>query len=130
MFELYLILFGFFQIITGFSELIMPLKLFKFWRMWVLAKYFPLHGIVLITAGFPLLVFRGSFQGIIFWIGIFMVLTGPFLLIYPEKIREVFQTAENDFTPRDLRIMIYVDSVIRLTAGIIVSAACYSTFRA
>jgi hypothetical protein len=128
MLELYMIIFGIFQIIAGLFELILPVRLFKIWRTWILSKYFPLHGIFLIAGGFPLLVFKGYLTGIIFWIGIFMVLTGPFLLIYPEKIRDVFKTAENDFTPRDLRIMVYVDSVIRLAAGIIVAVACYKTF--
>jgi len=129
MLELYMILFGLFQIFIGFSELFLPVRLFKLWKRWVISKYFPVHGIFLIAAGFPLVIFKGYLAGIIFWIGVFMVLTGPFLLIYPEKIREVFKTAENDFTPRDLRIMVYVDSIIRLAAGIIVSIACYNTYR-
>mgnify|MGYP001769751166 CR=1 FL=1 len=129
MLELYMFFFGMFQLIIGFLELFLPVRLFKLWKMWTLSTYFPVHGIVLIAAGFPLLFYKGHLAAIIFWIGVFMVLTGPFLLIYPEKIREVFKTAENDFTPRDLRIMVYVDSVIRLAAGIIVTLACFNTFR-
>ena len=124
-----MLLFGFFQIFAGFSELILPVRVFKLWKIWVLSKYFPVHGIFLIACGFPLVIFKGYLEVIIFWIGVFMILTGPFLLVYPEKVRDVFKTAENDFTPRDLRIMVYVDSVIRLAAGIIISTACYNTFR-
>lgn len=129
MLELYMLLFGFFQIFAGFSELILPARLFSLWKRWVLSKYFPVHGIFLIAGGFPLVIFRGYLEGIVFWIGVFMILTGPFLLIYPEKVRDVFKTAGNDFTPRDLRIMVHIDSVIRLAAGIIVVAASCNTFR-
>lgn len=129
MLELYMVLFGLFQVFAGFSEFIAPVRVFKFWKMWVLSKYFPAHGAFLIAGGFPLLLFKGNLSGIIFWIGVFMVLTGPFLLIYPEKIRDVFKTAENDFTPRDLRLIVHVDAFIRLAAGIIVIIACYKAFR-
>lgn len=129
MLKLYMILFGLFQVLAAFSEFITPVRMFRFWKIWVLSKYFPAHGIFLIAGGFPLLLFKGSLEGIIFWIGVFMVLTGPFLLIYPEKLRDVFKTAENDFTPRDLRLIVHTDAFIRLAAGIIVIIACYNNFK-
>ena len=128
MLELYMILFGLYQILAGFIELVIPLRAYSFWKKWIFTKFFPVHGILLIAGGFPLIIFKGSLHGIIFWIGIFMVLSGPFLLIYPEKIRDAFNNIENDFKTRDLRIMVYADSVIRLAAGTIIIIACIKTF--
>ncbi len=127
MLELYILLFGIFQLIAGLLEFFMPAGLFRLWKTWALSRFFPLHGFILIAAGFPLIVYKGSLHGIIFWIGVFMVLTGPFLMIYPEKIRKVFLTAENDLTPRDLRMLVYVDSFVRIAAGILSIVAWYKT---
>jgi hypothetical protein len=128
MLELYILLFGIFQLFAGLSELFLPAKLFRLWKTWALSRLFPVHGFVLIAAGFPLIVFKGSLQTILFWVGVFMVLTGPFLMIYPEKIRSAFLTAEKDFTPRDLRMIVYVDSFLRIAVGILSIVAWYKSF--
>lgn len=123
MLEVYFALFGIFQVLAGIIELIAPFKSYNLWKKWVFSGFFPVHGIILIAAGFPFIIYKSTLSGIIFWIGIFMALSGPFLLIYPEKVRDAFNTAEKEFKPRDLRTMVYVDAVIRISAGIIVFAA-------
>jgi len=127
MLELYFCIFGIFQVLAGLCELIFPFQSYVIWKKWIFTRYFFTHGIILIAAGFPFIIFKGFLSGIIFWIGIFMVLTGPFLLIYPEKVRNTFISAEKDFTKKDLKIMIYIDAIIRFSAGIIVFIAFIKT---
>lgn len=123
MLNLYLLLFGAFQVIAGLCEFIIPYKSYYLWKKWVFHRLFPFHGILLIAAGFPFIIYKGFFSVIIFWIGVFMAITGPFLLFYPEKIRNAFITVENDFKTKDIKIMIYVDASLRFAAGIITLAA-------
>lgn len=128
MLELYFAAFGIFQVFAGLAELIAPFRSFNLWKKWVFSRLFPVHGIILVAAGFPFIMYRNTLSGIIFWIGIFMALSGPFLLIYPEKVRDAFHTAEKEFRPKDLRIMVYIDAVIRFSAGAVVFAAVILKF--
>ncbi len=124
MIKLYLILFGIIQSATGLMELIFPFKSYNLWKKWVFNRFFFLHGILLIAAGFPFIFYRGYLAGFLFWIGIFMTLTGPFLLIYPEKIRAVFTSADNEFKKNELRGIVFSDALIRIGAGILTLYAC------
>lgn len=127
MLELFLAFFGAFQLITGMSEILVPFISFSLWKKWVFHRFFPVHGVVLIAAGFPFIFFKGYLSGFLFWIGILMTFSGPFLLIYPEKVRDAFSAAEKSFKKKDLRNMVYIDAFLRLLAGIFIIIAYLKT---
>lgn len=116
------------QIIISLMEVFSPLKAFNMWRLWVSNSLFPIHGFGLIIVGIPLAVYKGFLSSIIFYIGLFVVFTGPFILIYPEKIRKVFSDSENIFKEKDIKVMIYIDAFIRMSAGAVFLTSCWKTF--
>ena len=119
MIPLYILILGIFLVFLGAVELTIPLRAFRFWKSWVFKRYFFLHGSVLIAAGFPLTIYQGPLSTLLFIIGIFAVLTGPFVLIYPEKIRHMFQAMSEDMKDSDIKKMIYIEGSLRIAAGAI-----------
>ncbi len=98
------------------------------WRVWVANRFFPFHGVALIFIGLPLTIYKGYLSKVIFIIGLFIVLMGPFVLIYPEKIRGVFSESESALSDRERRAMIYVDALVRFSAGAVFFISCWKTF--
>jgi hypothetical protein len=98
------------------------------WKNWVSMRIFPLHGLALIMIGLPLTTYKGYLSSLIFFIGLIIVLTGPFILIYPEKIRNVFSSSGNLFQEKDIKIMIYMDAFFRLGAGSVFLISAWKTF--
>lgn len=128
MYKYLLIIIGSTQLVMALLGFFFPLRTFNMWRLWILNRFFPLHGFALICIGFPLTVYRGYLSSIIFYIGLFIVLTGPFVIIYPEKIRRAFDNSNDFFKERDIRIMIYLDALFRSGAGLIFLISCWKTF--
>lgn len=73
-------------------------------------------------------IYKGFLSSIIFFIGLFVVFTGPFILIYPEKIQDAFSNSDTRFKEKDIKIMIYIDALFRLSAGSIFLLSCWKTF--
>lgn len=128
LFKYFIFLLATIQIIIGLTEMIVPVRSYRLWERWVQNRYFFVHGFFLITAGFPLTIYKGYFSGILFAIGLIIVLTGPFVLIYPEKIREIFAEAEKDFNEKSIKKLIFFDASMRLIFSFILFASFYNTF--
>jgi len=117
MFLLYIFLFGLFQILSGLLEFIFPAKFYSVLRRWINSRYYFLHGLFLIATGFPLTVYDGRFSTALFIIGIIIVFTGPVVLFYPEKIREIFDSAERDLGKENVTGIMKTEAFFRIAAG-------------
>lgn len=121
----YIMILGTGFLAIGLAEFVMPVKIFMIWKKWVNHKMFPVHGLFLILVGFPLTIYSGPISWVIFSIGLIIVFTGPFILLYPERMRMVFgsiQTAPDD--EKSVKKIMYLDGVTRLVLGFTL-AACY-----
>lgn len=127
-FKYFLIVIGSTQVLLTLIEIVSPYRAFLMWKKWVLGGFFPLHGLVLIFTGLPLTFYKGYLSSIIFYIGLLVVFMGPFILIYPEKIRKVFSDSENVFSQKDIKMMIYFDAFFRFSAGVIFLLSSWKTF--
>lgn len=113
----YIFYLGIFLTVVGFAEIIFPLQMFRFWKTWISHRLFFLHGLLMIAAGIPLAMYSDSFAGrLIFITGLIIVFTGPFVLIYPEKIKEIFIAATKDLE-RAIRPLMYADAIVRIAVG-------------
>lgn len=128
LFKYFIFLLASIQILIGLTELIAPVLSYGLWKKWVGNHYFFVHGFFLIAAGFPLTIYRGYFSGILFAIGLIIVLTGPFVLIYPEKIRALFSEAEKDLNQKSIKNLIYFDAAMRVVFSLILFVSFYRTF--
>ena len=127
MINYFIALFGSIQLIISVAEFIFPERSFLAWRIWISSRYFPLHGAALILTGFPLTIYSGYLSSVIFFIGIVVVLTGPFILIYPEKIREAFDYSAGIFEQKNIKKIIRFDSAVRLATGIVLIVSYYKS---
>ncbi len=128
MYKYFLIIIGTIQIIMALLESFFPLKAFSMWERWVSFRFFPLHGIALMFIGMPLTMYKGYLSSVIFYIGLLVVFSGPFILVYPEKIRKIFTSSGDIFKDKDIKIMIYADALFRLSVGVIFLISCWKTF--
>lgn len=115
--------------ILGVLELAFPQRIFSLWRKGVSHRFFHLYGIFLSAVGFPLTLYPDCFMRVvIFAVGIVLVFTGPFILLYPEKIRNTFLEATGDMEQGDIRRFVYIDAVVRIILGIIFISCTVSLF--
>lgn len=128
LFKYFIVTLAFIQALVGIAELTAPYYLYEFWKKWISSRYFFLHGILLVIAGFPLTVYPGEFSGVLFVIGLVIVLSGPFVIVYPEKIKKSFFEAEADMEKKSLIKFIYIDSIMRLGFALILFISYYRTF--
>lgn len=128
LFKYFIIILASIQAAAGIAELSAPSFLYSLWRRWISSRFFFIHGLLLIAAGFPLTIYKGEFSGILFFIGLIIVLTGPFVLLYPEKIKRSFYEAEAEIEKKQLIRFIYIDSVLRLGFALILFLSYYRTF--
>jgi hypothetical protein len=124
MIRIYILVLGAILAAIGAFELYAPMRAFSFWKSWIFKKFFFLHGLLIISAGFPLTIYNGPLSKIIFIVGLIAVFTGPFILLYPEKIRSMFDELTKKMEDEDIRKMMYVEGSLRIAAGII----CALTF--
>ena len=117
MLELYIFSIGIIFTAIGLFELLMPGKAFLAWKKWSGNKFFFLHGLILITAGFPMTFYKGVFSTAIFIIGLTIVLTGPFVLLYPEKIRDMFRVMSVEMPEQRVQRIVLFEGVIRIIVG-------------
>jgi uncharacterized membrane protein HdeD (DUF308 family) len=114
---IYILILGILQSIIGIIELIFPVKSFNIWKLWIQNKYFSFHGILQILVGFPLTIYNNSLSGILFLIGIIYVVSGPFIIIYPEKIKLIFSSYLEETAQDGGKKIIILDSVIKIIIG-------------
>ncbi|MFW6365961.1 MAG: hypothetical protein ACOC2H_05745 [Spirochaetota bacterium] len=102
-------------------EFAVPEWCITMWHRFIQSRFLPAYGILLILGGFPLTRYAETLAGkFLFGAGIIIVFTGPFILLFPEHFRSVFDQVTDESTPADLRRLAYTDGIIRLIlAGII-----------
>jgi hypothetical protein len=89
-----LLILGSTQIILAIIELLFPQRIFLIWKKFTLSRFYPLYGIILILIGLPLTAYKGYLSLVIFFIALFIVFSGAFILFYPEKIKKSFNDSE------------------------------------
>jgi len=105
-------------VILSVVECIIPAKSYSFWKKWINHPLYPLHGIILMVGGLPLTFFRDGISGkIMMGIGIFIVITGPFIFLFPGRMREFFTTTESEIGEEDRPHLVYFDAVMRGFSG-------------
>lgn len=125
MIEYYLLALGIILVLAGALEVSMPLRAFVFWKRWSSSRFFFIHGILLIAIGFPLTLYDGPLSRIIFVMGLFAALSGPFVLIYPERFRMMFGMVAEEMKDASIKKMVYVEGLLRIAAGTIFTAAFF-----
>lgn len=119
MISLYVLILGTVFTAMGSAELTFRERAFRFWMGWFAHRLFFLHGAVLIALGFPLTFYDGKWSAFVFIVGLIMVLTGPFMLIYPEKIRESFSEISSEAGEESLRGLVVFDAAVRVVVGLL-----------
>ena len=105
----------------------MPQRIFLIWKKWINCRFYPLHGMLLMFGGLPLTFFRDTISGkIMMVVGIVAVFSGPFILLFPNKIRELFALTESELEEGDTDGLIYFDAVLRGIAGALIIYAMLS----
>ena len=75
----------------------------------------------------PITLFDGFLSGLVFVIGCIVVLTGPFILLYPEKINQMFNSASEEMKEQGIKKIVYFEAVIRILTGVLfIVASCGS----
>lgn len=123
MISIYILILGIILFCIGCAEMLAPLRAFDFWKGWVSTKFFFLHGALLILAGFPLTVYQGPLSTVLFIFGLLAVLVGPFVLIYPEKFRQMFLAMSEEMKDKDIRKIIFAEGLLRMAAGAVCMAS-------
>lgn len=113
---------------VGLAELIAPAWMYRCWKKLISSRFFFIHGFLLIVVGFPLTLYKGEFSGLLFYIGIFIVLAGPFVIIYPDKLKNAFYEAEIEIKPESLIKFIYFESFMRIGFSLILFFSYYNTY--
>ena len=127
MIKLFVLIFGIVQFIISAAEFIFPARAFNTWSSWSANRFFPLHGVLLIVGGLPLTIHRGYLSSVIFYIGLVVVLSGPFVLLYPEKVREAFSYSSEEFNGNSLKKIIRFDALLRLATSVILALSYYKS---
>ncbi len=121
----YILILGILQLLAGIFEIFSPVKAFYLWKQWIENKFFILHGIILIAVGFPLTIYNNSLSDILFIIGLIYVLSGPFVIIYPEKIKSVFSSYYEETGNDGGKKVIIFDSLLRILIGCLCIASYF-----
>ena len=119
--SLYILVLGAALMIISAVEFMATKKIYRLWKAWIFHPLFPFHGLLLACGGLPLTFFRDTVSGkIMFCIGLVVVLTGPFILLFPGRIRTMFTLTEQEFRQEDEPMdgLIYLDAVIKGACGI------------
>lgn len=125
MLMLYIFILGIYVIIIGLLELTIPTQILKLWIKFSSSKMYFLYGFVLIVAGFPLTQVSSSnpLSTPLFIIGLIVVFSGPFILIYPEKVKNLFFQGLEELGQRGSRFALIIDAIARIATGILCIAA-------
>lgn len=117
----YILILGIYFLLVGIIELIVPNAVLSLWIRLSSSKIFPLYGIALIIAGFPLtqIPSENPLSTPIFIIGLIVVFSGPFILIYPEKIRNLFYQGLDEIGQKGSHFALILDAIARIVAGIL-----------
>jgi hypothetical protein len=120
LFSYYVLFLGILLVLLSIIECFIPAKSYSFWKKWIHHPLYPLHGIILTLGGLPLTFFRDGISGkIMMGIGIFLVITGPFIFLFPGRMRAFFTTTESEIGEEDRAHLVYFDAIIRGLSGLL-----------
>ena len=126
-FPLYYRVLASFLTVISISGFIAPLQSYRLWTMLTANRGFRLYGLLHIILGFPLLHYTGTIAGnILFGLGLIVVFTGPFVLLFPESFRQVFAETEQSLSDAEKKSMIIIDSVVRIGAAGLITFVSFS----
>jgi hypothetical protein len=77
MLEYYVAGLGLFLVILGALETLDPRKAFDVWKRWTSHRFFPVHGALIIAAGFPLTLYEGFLSGVCLCFWMYRRCNGP-----------------------------------------------------
>jgi hypothetical protein len=118
-FSIYLFTLGAVLFFQALLEFFFPEKMYGLQRSWIFCRWYPLHGIILSAGALPLTFFRDTAAGkAMMAAGIVVVLTGPFIFFYTEKVREIFKETEEEIGANRKKLM-YLDAVVRAALAIL-----------
>ena len=117
--EIYILVFGIISTIMALIEYATPERTLHFWNLWSSNPYYRFHGLFLIITGFPLTVAKGQLSTPLFLAGIFFVLTGPFVLIYPEKFSKNYNIILEEKGKSGIDKLIIFDALFKAIIGIL-----------
>jgi hypothetical protein len=117
--SLYVFFLGIILILFSLTEMIIPEKIYALQKRWIQHPLFPVHGFMLMLGAFPLVLFRESLSGkIMMGIGLVIVFTGPFILLFPDKMRSLFMHTDKEIE-NNRRKLLFIDATVRLLCGIL-----------
>ena len=118
-FSWYVLVLGIGLVVLSAVEFSAADRIFRLWKAWIFHRLFPLHGLILSCGGLPLTFFRDTISGkIMFCIGLVVVLTGPFIILFPGRIRSLFAMTELELREEgEPEGLVYFDAAIKGTAG-------------
>jgi uncharacterized membrane protein len=123
----YILSLGIALIILCIVQLLIPERIYSIWKKWISHRFFRAHGAIIMIGGLPLTFFREGIAGkIMLCIGLFVVFMGPFILLFPNKMRDLYIRTESDIEEEDKKGIIYFDA---LTRGISGAIFVYTIFR-
>lgn len=105
--------------IVGSLELAFPQRAYQFWRNWARHRLFFLYGIILVAMGFPFTIYDGPLSGIIFVFGIITVIMGPFIILYPQKFKEIYENMETELDSASMQRLLRAEALLRAAIGVI-----------
>ena len=123
----YILIFGCVAFSIGLLEIIIPKVMMSLWIRWTSSKLYFIHGIILIIAGFPLTQIPSSnpLSIPLFIIGLIIVFTGPFILIYPEKVKKLFLEGLDELGHEGSRLALIIDALFQIIVGIVCAVAFF-----
>jgi hypothetical protein len=116
--NLYIFILGTGLIVAGLAEVTNPRKFYSYWSRWINHRLFFLHGIFLIILGFPLVFYKGYLSLVVYIFGCTALFTGPFIIIYPEKLREFYSSLVLEMEWENLEKLVYSDGALRISLGV------------
>jgi hypothetical protein len=117
--SLYIFFLGIILILFSLTEMIIPKKIYSLQKRWIQHPLFPIHGLILMLGAFPLILFRESLSGkMMMGIGLVIVFTGPFILLFPDKMRTLFMHTDKEIE-NNRRTLLFIDASVRLLCGIL-----------
>ncbi|MGQ9842274.1 MAG: hypothetical protein ACUVRK_01805 [Spirochaetota bacterium] len=117
----FIFILGIYVTTIGLLELIIPARMLQVWIKISSSKLYFLYGIVLILAGFPLtqVPSYNLLSTPLFIVGLIVVFSGPFILIYPEKTRNLFFQGLDELGQKGSHFALIIDAIARITVGIL-----------
>ncbi len=119
----YYLVLGAVLLVLGAADYTVPEKMYSLWKKILSGRAVYAYGLALVLAGFPLTAYHGRLSTLLFIAGLVMVLTGPVIILYPDKVRSMFQEIENVPEGMSVKSLMRTEGTLVTAAGILCIAA-------